>query len=177
MVIKMLHLKFLFIFLLLGVNYSESTQNPVIIGGIEADITEVPYQVALYHYGGFQCGGSILSEWYILTAAHCLDFAFLPPEFVSFRAGSANNRNGGVMVTAENITIHPHFNESNFDNDVAIVKLREPLELNNETIKATQLVDEEFVINNFEMAQASGWGRLVSGDNMRINAGIQTFLF
>lgn len=101
---------------------------------------------------------------YILTAAHCLDFEFLPTEYVTFRAGSANNRNGGVIVTAENIAIHPQYNDSTFDNDVAIVKLVEPLELNNETIQAIKLVDEEFVINNFEMAEVSGWGRLVSNE-------------
>lgn len=156
----MMHLKFLLV-TLLAYAVDCRKRSPDIINGVEADIREIPYQVALYHYGGFECGGSILNEWYILTAAHCLDFAFLPPEFVTFRAGSANNRNGGVIVKADNFTLHPHFNASTFDNDVAVVKLAEPLELNNETIKATKLVDEDFVINNFEWAQVSGWGRLV----------------
>ncbi|XP_063708962.1 mite allergen Der p 3-like [Culicoides brevitarsis] len=142
---------------------SEPIRHPVIIGGMEAKIQDVPYQVALYHYGIFKCGGSILSEWYILTAAHCLDFAFLPTDAVTFRAGSANNRDGGVIVQAENITIHPEYDAETFNNDVAIVKLKEPLELNNENIKAIRIVDEDFTIKNFEMVQVSGWGRLETG--------------
>lgn len=156
-------LLFVPLFLLNGVLSDEPSRLPAIHGGVEADISEVPYQVALYHYGGFQCGASILNEWYILTAAHCVDFPFLPVEFVTFRAGSADNRDGGVIVQAENITIHPNYDYLTFDNDVAIVKLVEPLELNNETIMAVTLADEDFVVNNLEMAQVSGWGRLVSG--------------
>lgn len=78
----MLHLKLLFnfftIFLLNGViniqcsEYTHKHRNPVIIGGVEADISEVPFQVALYLYGGFQCGGSILNEWYIIIMSSIL---------------------------------------------------------------------------------------------------------
>lgn len=47
-----------------------------IIGGTEVDPNSVPYQAALFiHFsrGSAFCGGSLISEQFILTAAHCMD--------------------------------------------------------------------------------------------------------
>lgn len=47
-----------------------------IIGGTEVDPNSVPYQAALFiHFarGSSFCGGSLISEQFILTAAHCMD--------------------------------------------------------------------------------------------------------
>lgn len=40
--------------------------------GEEAAIGEFPWQAALHVGQSFHCGGSILSDQYILTAAHCV---------------------------------------------------------------------------------------------------------
>lgn len=43
-----------------------------IVGGEAATIEKYPYQAA-YHYAGvYMCGGSIISEIVVLTAAHCI---------------------------------------------------------------------------------------------------------
>jgi len=49
--------------------------NTKIVGGVDASIEEVPWQVALVDKGDSVpfCGGSILSSKTILTAAHCCD--------------------------------------------------------------------------------------------------------
>lgn len=51
---------------------SEKSKNLKIVGGEPADITEFPWQVRILDHGKHLCGGSILSEWWILTASHCL---------------------------------------------------------------------------------------------------------
>ena len=48
-----------------------------IVGGEDAEIQDYPYQVALLSTGGWgggyaYCGGSIINEYWILTAAHCV---------------------------------------------------------------------------------------------------------
>lgn len=42
-----------------------------IVGGYEADIRDFPWQVSISYKNKHNCGGSILNEYYILTAAHC----------------------------------------------------------------------------------------------------------
>lgn len=53
-----------------------------IIGGEVTSIEEHPYQISLEYGSGHRCGGSILDESTILTAAHCTNgydhyFAFV----------------------------------------------------------------------------------------------------
>lgn len=47
-----------------------------IVGGVEADRHQFPYQVGLVTHlatGNGFCGGSLVSKNYVLTAAHCID--------------------------------------------------------------------------------------------------------
>ena len=44
-----------------------------VVGGINAEIGQFPHQVSLQRSdGSHTCGGSILNERFILTAAHCV---------------------------------------------------------------------------------------------------------
>ena len=46
--------------------------NNRIVGGRQAQKGQFPYQVTLQVFGEHFCGGSILNEKWILTAAHCV---------------------------------------------------------------------------------------------------------
>lgn len=50
-------------------NYRRSLR---IVGGSDAAVGETPYMVALMKNGVVVCGGSIISEKFLLLAAHCL---------------------------------------------------------------------------------------------------------
>lgn len=50
---------------------SDYLEEDKIVGGYEINITAAPYQVSLRRYSYHICGGSIISESYVLTAAHC----------------------------------------------------------------------------------------------------------
>lgn len=43
-----------------------------IIGGIEAEAGEFPWLVSIQAGNEHFCGGAIIDEWWIVTAAHCL---------------------------------------------------------------------------------------------------------
>jgi len=42
-----------------------------IIGGNEAYFGEFPWQAHI-RIAGYQCGGVLVSRWYVATAAHCI---------------------------------------------------------------------------------------------------------
>lgn len=42
-----------------------------IVGGKDANITDYPYQVSVMFYDLPGCGGSIINQQFILTAASC----------------------------------------------------------------------------------------------------------
>ncbi|XP_013168614.1 PREDICTED: vitellin-degrading protease-like [Papilio xuthus] len=43
-----------------------------IVGGEDIDITGAPYQVSIVYAGRHSCGGSIIADDLVLTAAHCV---------------------------------------------------------------------------------------------------------
>ena len=43
-----------------------------IVGGVEADEYEYPWQVAMYVSGRRICGGSLIASDWVMTAAHCV---------------------------------------------------------------------------------------------------------
>jgi len=46
--------------------------DPRIVGGDFAAPNQFPFQVALMYRGSLRCGASILSQFWCLTAAHCV---------------------------------------------------------------------------------------------------------
>merc|ERR550532_2411456 len=73
-----------------------------IVGGVEATEHAWPWQVALFIDDAWFCGGSIISENYVLTAAHCADGA----SYFDVMAGAHNVRESSepnrVEVTSYN---------------------------------------------------------------------------
>lgn len=50
------------------------TSRRMSVGSEETTIEAYPYQVAILYYNVQFCGGSIISDSWVLTAAHCLDW-------------------------------------------------------------------------------------------------------
>jgi hypothetical protein len=44
-----------------------------IVGGKDAHPGEWPWHVALYFSGQYFCGGTLISDTFVLTAAHCVE--------------------------------------------------------------------------------------------------------
>ncbi|MGF1680562.1 S1 family peptidase [Photobacterium minamisatsumaniensis] len=153
---------------------------PKIIGGIESENNELPWQAYLnmsFPDGDgtktFICGGVVISPTAVLTAAHCMrnGSTTAAAEDVDVWAGitsifSANRLNA---VSVSDIIIHPSYSSSRFANDIAILMLSSPLPdsavpINIATDSEQQSVDNEFdngwVSNGDRVANllVSGWG-------------------
>src|SRR5215467_8808115 len=66
-----------------------------IVGGEPTDIKEHPWQVALQFRGTFFCGGSIIAQKWILTAAHCFESSANQNDWRA-KAGVTNHATMGV---------------------------------------------------------------------------------
>uniref|UniRef100_A0A1I8NLI1 Peptidase S1 domain-containing protein n=1 Tax=Stomoxys calcitrans TaxID=35570 RepID=A0A1I8NLI1_STOCA len=128
-----------------------------ILGGSDAAEGQFPHQVSIRIGETHICGGSIISPSYILTAAHCAYAGEEPidPSYLSIRAGSIYVNRGGQEANVSEITVHPSYNEN--DNDIALMKLAAPLQMN-ENVRAIELATEEPPVGSF--VTTSGWGRL-----------------
>ena len=96
------------------------------MGGESAVIETYPYQVSLQEYGWHSCGGSIISEYWIITAGHCID-----PDTGKgqVRAGSTFDNKGGSLHNIVKVIVHDNF-EMRDDGvplyDIALIEVKEP---------------------------------------------------
>merc|ERR1712241_648713 len=90
-----------------------------IVGGVEATPHEFPWQVGLF-FNGYFCGGSIISEKYILTAAHCADGVYSHEVVI----GAHEIRDSSnTIINAYGPTVHPEWDSFSLSNDLAILEL------------------------------------------------------
>lgn len=97
-----------------------------IINGTDAAIDEVPYQVSLQTRSRHFCGASIISNRWIVTAAHCCEY---PMKTLSVRAGSTLHYRGGSVHRIEKMIKHENFGYSRFGapvNDICVMRVDSP---------------------------------------------------
>ncbi|KAJ3643062.1 hypothetical protein Zmor_025799 [Zophobas morio] len=132
-----------------------------IIGGDEAEPHSIPYQVFLEVQNdtfGWYCGGSLISQNYVLTAGHCGFYG--DTAFITLGAHKiTETEDTQVLITSTDIIVHENYHEARITNDVCVIKLPEPLTLT-DAIQPVVLPSRSDIDNTFEGADAriSGWG-------------------
>jgi len=130
-----------------------------IVGGNTAKEGLYPFIVSLRTGTGNShfCGGTIIREDFILTAAHCVEGA--TPADVRVGAGD-NTRSRQTIHTVSAVYVHPQFDYYNIDYDVAVLKLSAPLELSTKIqLKDLAPIEPE----DGAIVNVAGWGTTSSG--------------
>ncbi|KAJ8004048.1 hypothetical protein DPEC_G00154750 [Dallia pectoralis] len=137
---------------------AEMRANTRIVNGEECPPGECPWQAFLVNHDdrGF-CGGTILNNDFILTAAHCMNqtrsFYVVLGEF------DTEVQEGREAVhQVANVFIHRAYIPTTYHNDIAIIKLKEPIKFTKYILPAC--MPEPTFAENVLMRQADG---LVSG--------------
>ncbi|XP_011180889.2 vitellin-degrading protease [Zeugodacus cucurbitae] len=98
-----------------------------IIGGQNTHIGNHPYQVSLRLDGHHFCGGSIIGQKLVLTAAHCIFKDLLDKYEIQYGVTNVASRKNLIKVT--DIITHENFDTVTIDYDVALVILATPIPL------------------------------------------------
>lgn len=130
-----------------------------IIGGDEAKHGQFPHQVSLRRKLTKQhfCGASILSERFILTAAHCSRGLYGIPANVIAVVGAWDIKNDGKAFGIKRIVSHPSFNLDELVNDIAMLITEHEIPFS-DFIKPIALPTEDTLGGS--QALISGWGRI-----------------
>ncbi|KAJ8718949.1 hypothetical protein PYW07_016505 [Mythimna separata] len=130
-----------------------------IVGGDEAGINEFPWMARLSYFKRFYCGGMLINDKYVLTAAHCVKGFMWFMIKVTF--GEHNRCNATVRPETRFVlrAIANKFTLTNFDNDIALLRLNERVPIS-ETIKPICLPTNAKDLYVGVKAVASGWGTL-----------------
>uniref|UniRef100_A0A8C2Z8Y6 trypsin n=1 Tax=Cyclopterus lumpus TaxID=8103 RepID=A0A8C2Z8Y6_CYCLU len=138
-----------------------------IVGGSECPKNSVPHQVSLFNGYNF-CGGTLLSEEWVLSAAHCKKKVqnHLKDGYISSRS-DVEVRLGEHDIwepegTEQHIMSakfirHPDYNSRTQDSDIMLIKLSRPATLNS-YVRPAPLPSK--CASEGTMCQISGWGSL-----------------
>uniref|UniRef100_A0A665U7Z0 Coagulation factor IX n=1 Tax=Echeneis naucrates TaxID=173247 RepID=A0A665U7Z0_ECHNA len=146
--------------------------NVRIVGGDEVKPGEIPWQVALmYHSASLGraqtfCGGSLLSELWVITAAHCLADPHINTVNFFVRLGEHDlNKDEGPErdhTVAEQHIHHMYDPKLPYNHDIALLKLTSPVELSNER-RPICLGPKDFtetIMRESTGSVVSGWGNI-----------------
>ncbi|CAG9855145.1 unnamed protein product [Phyllotreta striolata] len=133
-----------------------------VVGGGNAGLGSWPWQAALYKEGEFQCGATLLSDQWLVSAGHC--FYHSQDEYWVARLGAL--RRGTSMPSpyeqlqpVVKIIVHPGYIDSGFINDISLLKLKSPV-IFSDYVRPVCLPQPNQVPADGKLCTVVGWGQL-----------------
>lgn len=131
-----------------------------IVGGENANPDQWTWMAALLRRetGTHYCGGVLISNRYVVTAAHCT--VGLKAANITIRLGAYNIRQTephALDVEVSRVRQHPRFMQDTFVNDISVLRLKHPVKFN-EHIRPVCLPMRRADTFFKKKATAIGWG-------------------
>ncbi|XP_031632850.1 serine protease persephone-like [Contarinia nasturtii] len=152
-----------------------------ILGGESVDSTDdFPWMAALgyideYYQLNFDCGGTIISDIFILTAAHCVK----PRRPIVARMGklALTNEDGVKAVNRQikEVIAHPKHSSLTKQNDIALLKITKRIDFSNKIMPGCLNIDMRDASQSVTLI-VTGWGSISAEQTIRSNELRKTYL-
>lgn len=147
-----------------GIYFGETSPKgafPFIVALIQSDANDDPEG----NYLGQFCGGTLISNRWVITAAHCVTGEddqkrpiIVSPDKINIYAGS-NDFKDGQRIKLKRVVRHPQYNADTFDNDVALLELAEVAKPDKTTTVTLVTPQTENAVGGVgKKVIAAGWG-------------------
>lgn len=141
----------------LGVAVACTPPASAVVGGSDATASTAPYQASVVVQGWFgsshACGGALVGEKSVVTAAHCVNGH--TPDQIKVKYGGLDRTHLAVTQDVVKISQHEGFNGA-LANDVAVLELSSPIEMT-DRVKTIELASST-PAPGAELT-VTGWGR------------------
>ena len=144
--------------------------SPRIFQGYTANAESWPWIVAIYlnNERGF-CGGFLVNYQYVVTVAHCVSGVAANTIKVYAGLQTLSARGSAQMRTVSNLSSHPSYSASNFNNDIAVLKLTSAFDQTRK-VGVCCLTSDTSLPSLDERGVIAGWGTtLTSGSSLSDN--------
>jgi trypsin len=129
-----------------------------VVGGGPAPEGTYPYIISLQYNGRHNCGGSIVSKNYVITAAHCVDGT--SASSLTVKTGINKLSNPGNVYKVLKINQHEDYDSWTIFNDVAILQVED---IDTSLPKVSTIRAETEFVEGGEPLALAGWGSTTLG--------------
>ncbi|KAF2367647.1 Serine proteases trypsin domain [Trinorchestia longiramus] len=131
-----------------------------IVGGSVTTISEFPWMVGIaFKSTNFTfCGGTLITDRHVLTAAHCVYRYQQQPSVLYIKAGASERLNAAFTLNIKAIRVHPKYTEFKTAFDIAVVALEHPVQFSATLLPVCPPSDSE-PADVYKNGVVIGWGK------------------
>ncbi|XP_037530567.1 transmembrane protease serine 9 isoform X2 [Nematolebias whitei] len=133
-----------------------------IIGGVTARRGEWPWIGSLQYKKLHICGATLIHKKWLLTAAHCVNSDSSPTNWAVSLGSVLRSGMGALVIPIQRMIVHPAFNGTNMNHDVALLELSVPAPLSY-TIQPVCLPSPAHHFLRSTECFIAGWGSMKEG--------------
>ncbi|XP_072294182.1 transmembrane protease serine 9-like [Eucyclogobius newberryi] len=133
----------------------QTVTGSVIVNGKKVADGDMPYMASVQSLCGHVCGGFLVSQRFVLTAAHCLDENPIRVVLGNHDLGKSSNSEQTIEIEAK--IKHPDYVSVGRGDDLMLLKLKKEVVIGS-NVGIIQLPYTNMKVETNEMCHVAGWG-------------------